>query len=102
MTSPLLGLLGLGRRAGNEVVGVDAVRTAIKAGKCYLVVIASDAGPRAEEKVTRLARGKGLAVIVGPVADEIGRALGRPPVQAVGVSDRSLASGVMNAGSAGQ
>ena len=102
MTSPFLGLLGLGRRAGNLVVGVDAVRTAIKAGKCYLVVMASDAGPRAEEKVTRLARGKGLPVIIGPVADEIGRVLGRPPVQAVGVSDRSLASGVMNAGSAGQ
>jgi hypothetical protein len=49
-----------------------------------------------------LARGKNLPVIVGPVADEIGRALGRPPVQAVGVSDRALASGVMNAGSAGQ
>jgi len=66
------------------------------------LAIASDAGPRAEEKVTRLARGKGLAVIVGPVADEIGRALGRPPVQAVGVSDRSLANGVMNAGPSGQ
>jgi len=100
--NPLLGLLGLGRRAGNLIVGVDAVRSAIKAGKCHLVVMASDAGPRAEEKVTRLARGKNLPVIVGPVADEIGRALGRPPVQAVGVSDRALASGVMNAGSAGQ
>lgn len=102
MTSPLLGLLGLGRRAGNLVVGVDAVRSALQAGQCHLVVIASDAGPRAEEKVTRLARGKGLPVIVGPVADELGRALGRPPVQAVGVSDRALASGVMNAGPAGQ
>jgi ribosomal protein L7Ae-like RNA K-turn-binding protein len=81
---------------------VDAVRTALQAGKCYLVVVASDAGPRAEEKVTRLARGKGLPVIVGPVADELGRVLGRPPVQAVGVSDRALASGVMNAGPAGQ
>ena len=100
--NPLLGLLGLGRRAGNLIVGVDAVRSSIKAGKCYLVVMASDAGPRAEEKVTRLARGKNLPVIVGPVADEIGRALGRPPVQAVGVSDRALASGVMNVGSAGQ
>ena len=102
MTPPLLGLLGLGRRAGNLVVGVDAVRTALQAGKCFLVVISSDAGPRAEEKVTRLARGKGLPVIVGPVADELGRALGRPPVQAVGVRDRALAKGVMNAGSAGQ
>ncbi len=70
------------RGVGQErlIVGVDAVRTAIKAGKCYCVVVASDASPRAEEKVTRLARAKGLAVIVGPGADEIGRALGRPPV----------------------
>ncbi len=100
--TPLLGLLGLGRRAGNLVVGVDAVRTALQAGKCFLVVVASDAGPRAEEKVTRLARGKGLPVITGPRADDIGRALGRPPVQAVGVRDRALAMGVLNAGAAGQ
>lgn len=102
MMTPLLGLLGLGKRAGNLVVGVDAVRSALQADKCFLVVIASDAGARAEEKVTRLARGKGLPVIVGPLADDLGRALGRPPVQAVGVRDRALAVGVLNAGSAGQ
>jgi len=100
--TPLLGLLGLGRRAGHLVIGVDAVRTALQADRCHLVVVSGDAGPRAEEKVVRLARGKGLPVVVGPVAEELGRALGRPPVQAVGVRDRALARGVLGAGLTGQ
>ena len=58
-----------------------------------------------EEKPKKARRKKAAeapAEVPAPVADEIGRALGRPPVQAVGVSDRSLANGVMNAGPAGQ
>ena len=102
MTQAVLGLLGLGRRAGHLVLGVDAVRTALQAGKCSLVVLAGDAGPRAEEKVARLARGKGLPIVVGPAAEDIGRQLGRPPVQAVGVRDRALAQGIIDAASAGQ
>ena len=99
--SALLGLLGLGLRAGNLVVGVDAVRTALQAGRCHCVVIASDAGSRADDKVGRLARGKGVPVVLGPAAGELGRVLGRPPVHAVGVRDRALARGVLGAGANG-
>jgi ribosomal protein L7Ae-like RNA K-turn-binding protein len=73
----------------------------MQAGTCYCVVIASNAGSRADEKVGRLARGKGVPIITGPVSEEIGRALGRPPVQAVGVRDRALAKGVMGVGENG-
>jgi ribosomal protein L7Ae-like RNA K-turn-binding protein len=93
--SKLLGLLGLGARAGQVVIGVDAVRAAVQGQRCVCVVLAADAGPRAGEKVERLARGKGVPVIIGPAAEDIGRALGRPPVQAVGIRDRALASGVL-------
>jgi ribosomal protein L7Ae-like RNA K-turn-binding protein len=95
--SSVLGLLGLGARAGHLVIGVDAVRSAVQANKCVCVVLASDAGPRAEQKVGRLVRGRDVPLVAGPAADVMGQALGRPPVQAVGIRDRALASGVLAA-----
>jgi ribosomal protein L7Ae-like RNA K-turn-binding protein len=58
--SGLLGLLGLGYRGRRVVVGVDAVRKELQAGKCWCVVVAEDASPRAVDKVVRLASAKGV------------------------------------------
>jgi ribosomal protein L7Ae-like RNA K-turn-binding protein len=92
--SDLLGLLGLGRRAGGVVIGVDAVRRALQSDQLACVVVASDAGARAMEKVVRLAAGRGVPMVKGPGADEIGARLGKPPVMAVGIRDRALADGI--------
>ena len=91
----LLGLVGLGYRGGRIAVGVDAVRKELQAGKCWCVVVAEDASPRAMEKVVRLASGKGVPIVPGPGAAAIGAQLGRPPVMAVGVRDRALARGMV-------
>ena len=93
--SGLLGLLGLGYRGGRIVVGVDAVRKELQAGKCWCVVVAADASPRAIDKVVRLAGAKGVPLLPGPSAAAIGAQLGRPPVMAVGVRDRNLAGGMV-------
>jgi ribosomal protein L7Ae-like RNA K-turn-binding protein len=93
--SGLLGLLGLGYRSGGVVVGVDAVRKALQAGKCWCVVVAQDASPRAVDKVVRLASAKGVRLVEGPRAEAIGAQLGKPPVMAVGVRDRALAGGMV-------
>jgi ribosomal protein L7Ae-like RNA K-turn-binding protein len=93
--SALLGLLGLGRRAGHLVIGVDAVRRQLQAEEVRCVVVASDASDRALEKVVRLARGKGIPLVAGPDAVTIGVQLGKPPVMAVGIRDRGLADGIL-------
>ncbi len=93
--SALLGLLGLGHRGGNVVIGVDAVRQQLQAGRIRCVVLASDASPRAVEKVVRLSAGKGVPLVAGPEAATIGLQLGKPPVMAVGVRDRALADGIV-------
>jgi ribosomal protein L7Ae-like RNA K-turn-binding protein len=93
--SGLLGLLGLGHRGRRVTVGVDAVRKELQAGKCWCVVVAEDASPRAIEKVVRLATAKGVPLLAGPCAAAIGAHLGKPPVMAVGVRDRALASGMV-------
>ena len=93
--SGLLGLIGLGHRARNIAVGVEAVRKELQAGKCRCVVVAEDASPRAVDKVVRLAVAKGVPLLPGPGAAAIGAQLGKPPVMAVGVRDRALASGMV-------
>ena len=94
MSGGVLGLLGLGVRAGHVVIGVDGVRRALQARQVRCVVVASDASPRAVEKVIRLAEAHGVPLVPGPDAAAIGRQLGRPPVMVAGVRDRALADGM--------
>jgi ribosomal protein L7Ae-like RNA K-turn-binding protein len=84
----------LGVRAGQVVLGTSGVRAGLKLGEVRLVVLASDHSRRTEEKVGRLARARGVPVLLGPEAHELGRRLGRAPLQAVGVRDRHLAAGL--------
>jgi ribosomal protein L7Ae-like RNA K-turn-binding protein len=93
--SGLLGLIGLGHRGGRIVVGVDGVRKELQSGRCCCVVVAEDASPRTVEKVVRLAAAKGVPLVQGPTAVAMGTQLGKPPVMAVGVRDRALASGMV-------
>ncbi len=94
MSGGILGLLGLGVRAGQVVIGVDGTRRALQAGQVRCVVVAADASPRALDKVIRLARAQGVPLVTGPDAALIGRQVGRPPVMAAGVRDRALADGI--------
>ena len=95
MSSKTARLLGLGLRAGNVVIGVAGVRAGLQRGKISCVVLAADASQRTIDKVVRLAEAKNIPVLRGPVADELGAGLGRPPVQAAGVSDAALARGLI-------
>jgi ribosomal protein L7Ae-like RNA K-turn-binding protein len=88
-------LLGLGVRAGNVVIGVAGVRAGLQRGQVACVVLAADAGQRTIEKVVRLADAKHVPVIRGPMAVQLGAGLGKPPVQAVGVTDPALARGLI-------
>ena len=99
--SGVLGYLGLGIRAGNVVVGVDAVRRSLQARECRCIVVAKDASQRAREKVVRLAVALGVPQVEGPEAAELGARLGKPPVMVAGVRDAALADGIVRAGAAG-
>jgi ribosomal protein L7Ae-like RNA K-turn-binding protein len=88
-------LLGLGVRAGNVVVGVAGVRAGLQRGKVVCVVLAHDASQRTIEKVARLAAARRIPVLRGPTALELGEGLGKPPVQAAGVTDPALTRGLI-------
>jgi len=82
-------------RAGNVIIGVEAVRRALQSGDCRCLVVASDASQRALEKTARLARARGIPQLTGPTAQELGVGLGKPPVMVVGVRDAALVEGVL-------
>jgi ribosomal protein L7Ae-like RNA K-turn-binding protein len=98
LSERIVRLLGLGVRAGTVVIGVAGVRAGLQRGKLACVVLAQDAGQRTMEKVARLAEAKHIPVLRGPGARELGEGLGKPPVQAVGVTDPALVRGLTAVG----
>jgi ribosomal protein L7Ae-like RNA K-turn-binding protein len=93
--SAALGLLGLAARARRLLVGTGAVREGLQGNRVAAVVVAQDRSARTAEKVERLARAKGVPVVSGPPAAELGRQLGRGAVQAAGLTDAEMARGLL-------
>src|SRR6476620_7843119 len=90
----LLGLIGLGVRGRGALVGVQQVREAAKRGKLHLAIAAPDASSNSLDKVLPLLRARGIMVIEGPSASELGSAAGRDTTTVIGIVDRGLAKGI--------
>ena len=90
----LLGLIGLGVRGRGAIVGVQRVRDAAKRGNLFLAIAAPDASSNSLDKVLPLLQARGVEVVVGPPAAELGSAVGRETTAVVGIVDRGLAKGI--------
>lgn len=90
----MLGLIGLGVRGRGVVVGVERVRDAAKRGKLHLAIAAPDASSNSLNKVVPLLQARGIAVLAGPPAVELGGAAGREATAVVGIVDKGLAKGI--------
>ena len=64
----MLGLIGLGVRARNALVGVEQVRVAARRGRLALAVVAPDASRHSLDKVVPLLQARGVRVVEGPPA----------------------------------
>jgi ribosomal protein L7Ae-like RNA K-turn-binding protein len=99
----LLGLAGLGVRARNAVVGVEMVRAAALSGTLKLALVAEDASRHSRDKVLPLLVAKGIMIVDGFPAAELGAVAGREVTAAIGIVDAPLAKGIRGAlGSAGE
>ena len=90
----VLGLVGLGVRARNAVVGVEQVRIAARKGRLVLAVVAPDASPNSLKKLLPLLKATGTRVVQGPGATALGGAAGRESTAAIGITDAALAKGI--------
>ena len=80
----LLGLLGLGVRGRNVLVGVDRVREAVKSGTIRVAVVAQDASHNSREKIEGLLKAKEVPTFWVPSAAELGEVAGRESTTVIG------------------
>ncbi len=90
----LVRLIGLGIRGRGAIIGVEQVRETARRGKLHLAIVASDAAGNSRDKVAPLLKARGIAMIVGPTAAELGAAVGREKAAMVGIVDQRLAAGI--------
>jgi ribosomal protein L7Ae-like RNA K-turn-binding protein len=90
-------LVGLGARARGICIGVEAVRKEVARNRVHLVIAASNASANSLQKLVPLLKGRGVTLVVGPEAAELGAAVGRSAVAALGVFDKQLAAGITRA-----
>lgn len=84
-------VFGLAYRAGKAAWGYQAVMDALDRGKACLLVIAADASPRLQNKMTTLCRQRKCEVIIFGCKEFIGAALGKPPCSVIGLLDENFA-----------
>jgi ribosomal protein L7Ae-like RNA K-turn-binding protein len=80
----LLDLLGLAARARALVTGTDMTRQKVRDGEAFCVLVAADASPTQRKKVEPLVLARGIPCFITLTRDEIGAAIGKAPVSAVG------------------
>jgi ribosomal protein L7Ae-like RNA K-turn-binding protein len=93
----VLGLLGLGVRGRNVVVGAERVRLDAMKGVIQLAIVAADVSQHSLDKVVPLLRARRIEMIEWPSAAELGAAVGRETTAAVGIVDQGLARGIRGA-----
>ena len=87
----VLDLLGLSARAGGVVTGTDSVRQAVRDERVHRVFLAEDAAPGQRQKLEPLLQARQVPSHSLFSRIELGSAVGRSPVSAVGVTDLKLA-----------
>ncbi|MBB4637891.1 L7Ae/L30e/S12e/Gadd45 family ribosomal protein [Longimicrobium terrae] len=84
-------MLGLAARARKVVYGTDMARSAARDGTLAAALVAADASPTQSRKLVPLLEARGVPFAVCLSRAELGAAMGRGPVSAVGFTDPSFA-----------
>ena len=88
MNNKLCGLLGIARRSGHILIGFDAVRAALLAGKTQLILLASDCSQKTEKELRFAAQDNACPICtVDGTKDEMAAALGLQKPVAVAATD---------------
>lgn len=87
----VLDLLGLSARARALVTGTESVRQAVREERVHRVFLAEDAAPGQRQKLEPLLQARQVPSHILFSRVELGSAVGRSPVSAVGITDLNLA-----------
>ena len=87
---PIVGALGLCRKAGALLFGAERVADAIHAGKAKLVLLTADASPRTAKRFAELCAGR-VSFAAMPLTAAALSALTPRPAAVYAVTDQNLA-----------
>jgi ribosomal protein L7Ae-like RNA K-turn-binding protein len=87
----LLDLMGLAARAGRIISGTDAVRKGVREGEVVLVLLAADASATQHAKLVPLLEARKVRYHLLLSREQLGAAIGRGPVSAIGLADANFA-----------
>lgn len=87
-----LNYLALARKGGRAELGEEPVGAAARAGKAYLIIVASDAGDHTWRRAKSFAAGTEQQCLKVPYTkDELGMAIGRSSLAIAAITDAPLA-----------
>ena len=86
-----LRLLGLAARAGALLPGTEPVREAARRGSLRFALVAEDTSDNSLDKLLPLLKKRGVPHVRRFTRDQLGAAVGRAPLSAVGITTKSFA-----------
>jgi ribosomal protein L7Ae-like RNA K-turn-binding protein len=86
-----LRLLGLAARAGALLPGTERVREAARNGTLRFAFVAADVSDNSLDKLLPLLQKRGVPHAVMFTRDQLGQAVGRSPLSAVGITQSGFA-----------
>lgn len=88
-------MLGLAARAGAVVPGTERVREAVRAGRAFVVLVASDLSDNSRDKLLPLLEARQIPYAIVSDRNALGGAVGRAPLSALAVTEKKLAERVL-------
>lgn len=89
-------MLGIARKSGNISIGFDATVADIEKNKSFLVLIASDASDKTKKNIKFVCDKYNSNYIEFGEKEIIGKSLGRKVVGVLSISDKNIASYLLN------
>ena len=93
--SKAMGLLGLAKRAGRVVSGESACKEAIRFGKSYLILLASDVSTNTSKSITDSCKFYDVPFVIAGTKETLGAAIGNEFNAVVSVNDEGFANGIL-------
>ena len=85
-----LRLLGLAARAGALLPGAERVRVAARTATLRFAIVAKDVSANSLDKLVPLLDARGIPYVRAFTRDELGAAVGKAPLSAIGITDETL------------
>ncbi|HHZ01036.1 MAG TPA: ribosomal L7Ae/L30e/S12e/Gadd45 family protein [Sedimentibacter sp.] len=89
-------MLGLARKGGKISIGFDLTKSDVENNKSFLVVIAGDASEKTKKNIKFICDRYRCPYIEYGEKENLGKSLGKNPVSVLSVTDKNIASYLIN------